>query len=65
MTRRPRQNHPRLSRQKVALAAVKGELALVELPCKLDVHTNQIKQGKDQLFERATGVFGDENKRNR
>ncbi len=44
----------------MALAAIRGEQALVELSQQFDVHANQIKQWKDQLPEGATGVFGDE-----
>ena len=29
---------------------------------QFEVHANQIKQYKDQLLERATGVFGDDAK---
>lgn len=39
-----------------------GEQTLVELSQQFDVHANQTKQWKDQLLERATGVFGDEAK---
>ncbi|WP_188825379.1 IS3 family transposase [Brucella endophytica] len=62
MTRRPRRNHSPAFKAKVALAAIRGEQTLVELSQQFDVHANQIKQWKDQLFEGATGVFGDEAK---
>ena len=62
MTRRPRRNHSSAFKAKVALAAIKGEQTLVELSQQFDVHANQIKQWKDQLLERATGVLGDEAK---
>ena len=62
MTRRPRRNHNPAFKAKVALAAIRGEQTLVELSQQFDVHANQIKQWKDQLFEGATGVFGDEAK---
>jgi len=62
MMRRPRRNHSRVFKAKVALAAIRGEQTLVELSQQFDVHANQIKQWKDQLLEGATGVFGDDTK---
>ncbi len=47
MTRRPRRNHSPAFKAKVALAAIRGEQTLVELFQQFDVHTNQIKQWKD------------------
>jgi hypothetical protein len=44
----------------VAPAAIRGEQTLVELSQRFDVPANQIQPRKDQLFEWATGVFGDE-----
>jgi transposase len=32
---------------------------MIELAQDFDVQTNQIKQWRDQLLERATGVFGE------
>ncbi len=34
----------------------------MELSQQFEVHTNQIKQWKDQLLEGVTSIFGDENK---
>jgi transposase-like protein len=62
MTRRPRRNHSPAFKANVALAAIRGEQTLVELSQQFDGYANQIKQWKDQLLERATGVFGDETK---
>jgi transposase len=59
MARRPRRNHSPAFKAKVAVAAIKGEKALIELAQDFDVHPNQIKQWRDQLLEGATGVFGD------
>ena len=42
------------------MAAIKGEKTLSELAQQFDVHTNQIKQWKDQLLDGAAGVFGAE-----
>jgi transposase len=62
MTRRPRRNHSPAFKEKVALAAIRGEQTLVELSQQFDVRANQIKQWKDHLLEGATGVFGGEAK---
>ncbi len=62
MTRRPRLNHSRAFKAKVAVVAIKGEKTLIELAQNFDVHPNQIKQWRDQLHECATGVFGDGSK---
>jgi transposase len=62
MARRARRNHTPAFKAKVALAAVKGEKTLSELAQQFDVHSNQIKQWKDQLLEGAAGVFGSETK---
>lgn len=58
MTRRPRRNHTRAFKAKVALAAIKGERTLAELAQQFDVHANQITQWRSQLLEGAAGVFG-------
>jgi transposase-like protein len=55
--RRPRRNHGAAFKAKVALAALKGELTLVELSQRYDVHPNQITQWKGLLLERAERVF--------
>ncbi|MFV0296582.1 MAG: transposase, partial [Hyphomicrobiaceae bacterium] len=59
MARRPRLNRSPSFKAKVAVAAIKGEKALIELSQDFDVHPKQIKQWRDQLLEGATGVFGD------
>ena len=56
--RRPRRNHSPEFKAKVALAAVQGDLTLVELVKKFDVHANQIAAWKKQLLESACDVFG-------
>ena len=55
--RRPRRNHSPAFKAKVALAAVKGDLTLVQLAERFDVHPNQITQWKVELLERAAEVF--------
>lgn len=62
MARRPRRNHSRAFKAKVAVAVIKGETALIELAQDFNVHPNQIKQWRDQLLQGATGVFGDGSK---
>jgi transposase len=57
--RRPRRNHGAAFKAKVALAALKGELTLVELSQRYDMHPNQITQWKGLLLERAERVFGE------
>jgi transposase len=57
--RRPRRNHGAAFKAKVALAVLKGELTLVELSQRYDVHPNQITQWKGLLLERAERVFAE------
>jgi transposase len=57
--RRPRRNHGAAFKAKVALAALKGELTLVELSQRYDVHPNQITQWKGLLLKRAERVFAE------
>lgn len=45
---------------KVALDAIRGEKTLAELAQQHDVHPNQITDWKNQLLERAAGMFGAE-----
>lgn len=56
--RRPRRNHSPEFKAKVALSAVQGDLTLVELVKKFDVHVNQIAAWKQQLLKGACDVFG-------
>jgi transposase len=58
MSRRPRRNHSPAFKAKVALEAIRGEMTLVELCEKHDLHANQIADWKHQLLERAATVFG-------
>ena len=62
MARRPRRNHSRAFKAKVALAALKGDKAMSELATQFDVHPDQIKQWKDQLLDGVTDVFDDKPK---
>ena len=57
MAKRPRRNHSKAFKAKVALAAIKDDKTLVELSEYLDVHANQITQWKTQLLERAADAF--------
>ena len=58
MTMRARRNHNSAFKAKVALAAIKWEKMLAELPQLHDVHPNQITAWKAHLLEGAAGVFG-------
>src|SRR3974377_1698084 len=58
MSRRPRRNHSRAFKAKVALAAIKGERTLAQLAEQFDVHPNQITAWKAQLEGSAADVFG-------
>jgi len=57
MAKRPCRNHSSAYKVKVALAAIKGDKAFVELAEQFDVHPNQIAQWKNQLLERAAEAF--------
>ena len=48
----------RLSRRRLAVAAIKGEKTLAELAQQYDVHPNQITAWKAQLVDGAVDVFG-------
>jgi len=65
MTRRPRRNHTPAFKAKVALAAIKGEQTLVELPQQFDVHGNQIKQWKTNSLRGRPAFSAMYPKRNR
>lgn len=58
MGRRPDRNHPAILKAKVALAAVRGDRTLAELPSQCDAHPKQIAQWKTGMLDRATRVFG-------
>lgn len=57
MKRQPRRTHSPAFTSNVALAAVKDEHTMAELTQRVDVHPNQILQGKILRLERATEVF--------
>lgn len=58
MSRRARQHHAPAFQAKVALAAIKGDMALALLAEHFDMNPNQITQWKSQLQEAAPEVFG-------
>ena len=58
MTKRTRRTHSPAFKAKVALAAIKGDKTLAELAQQFDVHPNQIGAWREQLLERAAGIFG-------
>ena len=59
MPRRPRRNHSRAFKAKVALEAIKGEQPIITIAERFDVHPNQITKWKRQLLGGAAVVFGE------
>ena len=62
MSKRPRRNHAPAFEAWVALDALKGEEALVELSQRYQIHPNKITEWKKQLLEHAKDVFSKEKK---
>lgn len=62
MSRRPRRNHAPSFKAKVALGALKGDQAIVELAERYQVHPNQITDWKKQLLEHAEEIFSKDRK---
>jgi transposase-like protein len=62
MSKRPRRNHARAFKAKVALDALKGEQTLVELSQRQQLHPNQITEWNRQLVEHAADVLSKERK---
>ena len=58
MSRRPRRNHSPAFKAKVALEAMAEGKTVADIATKYDVHANQVTDGRNQLKERAAGVFG-------
>ncbi len=58
--RRKRRTHSPEFRSKVALAAIQGDLTMIEIELvkKFDVHANQFNEWKKQLLVGAPDVFG-------
>ena len=56
--RRKRRTHSPEFKAKVAMAAIQGDLTMVELVKKFDVHANQVTDWKKQLLSGAPHVFG-------
>jgi hypothetical protein len=52
-----RRNYISTFKSKAALAAIRGEQALIEPPQKYDVSLHQIKQCRDHLIKDASDVF--------
>jgi transposase-like protein len=59
MARRARRNHSPAFKAKVALEAVRGVKTAGELAQQYDIHPNLVSDWKQQLLERAAGVFGE------
>ena len=58
MSRRPRRNHSPAFKAKVALEAMAEGKTVADIATKYDVHANQVTDWRNQLKERAAGVFG-------
>lgn len=56
--RRQRRTHKPEFKEKVALAAVQGDLTMAELVKKFEVHAIQVTEWKKQLLCNAPQVFG-------
>ena len=63
MSKRPGRNHSPAFKAKVAVDAIRGEKTLAELAKVHDMHPNQITDRKNQLLERAAGVWTHERSR--
>ena len=57
MTKRTRRNHSGSFKAKVALAAVRGDMTLLEIAEQFQVHPTQVTEWKRQLLEKAAEVF--------
>ena len=57
MTKRKRRNHSPSFKAKVAMAALRGDRTLAELPQQYDVHPNQIQDWKKRLVSGAEELF--------
>jgi len=59
MSRRPRRNHSRAFKAKVALDAIRGDKTLAELAKQYDVHPNQISGRHHRLGQpQGAGLEG-------
>lgn len=59
MTRRRRRMHAPSFKAMVAVAAVRGEVTLVELAQQYDLHPNQVQEWKKRLIAGAEQLFLD------
>jgi transposase len=58
MSRRPRRNHSRAFKAKVAIEALGDDRTISDIAHNHDVHPNQVTDLRRRLLERAAGVFG-------
>jgi transposase len=58
--RRPRRNHSPKFKAQVALEAIRGEKTIAQIAAHHEVHANQVTAWKNELLEKAAGIFGAE-----
>ena len=63
MDRNMRRGHDAAFKARVALEALKGEKTMAQLSSEFGVHTNQIRQWRDQLLKEVPNVFSDRRRR--
>jgi len=59
MTKRKRRNYDASFKTRIALEAIKELKTLAELASEFSVHTNQIRNWKNEFLEKATVVFSE------
>lgn len=63
MARMKRKQYEAVFKARVALEAVKGEKTVVQVVSEYGVHSNQVRQWKENLLNALPGLFSDRRKR--